>query len=87
MLRERQRTKIKSGKVLMPQRTNHAPRGKVRITVQGSRLPYIAIQGQAAAYIPWISGSYSNVVGLPLYETAQLLAACADGSASSIPRL
>ena len=34
MLRERQRTKIKSGKVLMPQRTNHAPRGKVRITVQ-----------------------------------------------------
>ena len=50
MLRERQRTKIKSGKVLMPQRTNHAPRGKVRITVQGNRLQYIAIQGQAALY-------------------------------------
>jgi septum formation protein len=33
-----------------------------------------AIQGRAAALIPWISGSYSNVVGLPLYETAQLLA-------------
>jgi len=33
-----------------------------------------AIQGRAAAFIPWISGSYSNVVGLPLYETAQLLA-------------
>jgi septum formation protein len=33
-----------------------------------------AIQGQAAALIPWVSGSYSNVVGLPLYETAQLLA-------------
>jgi septum formation protein len=33
-----------------------------------------AIQGLAAALIPWISGSYSNVVGLPLYETAQLLA-------------
>jgi septum formation protein len=32
-----------------------------------------AIQGRAAALIPWISGSYSNVVGLPLYETAQLL--------------
>ena len=32
-----------------------------------------AIQGSAAALIPWISGSYSNVVGLPLYETAQLL--------------
>ena len=33
-----------------------------------------AIQGCAAAFIPWISGSYSNVVGLPLHETAQLLA-------------
>jgi nucleoside triphosphate pyrophosphatase len=33
-----------------------------------------AIQGRAAALIPWLSGSYSNVVGLPLYETAQLLA-------------
>jgi len=34
-----------------------------------------AIQGRAAALIPWIEGSYSNVVGLPLYETAQLLRA------------
>ncbi len=32
-----------------------------------------AIQGKAAAFIDFISGSYSNVVGLPLYETASLL--------------
>jgi len=32
-----------------------------------------AIQGKAAAFIPFVSGSYSNVVGLPLFETAQLL--------------
>ena len=32
-----------------------------------------AIQGIAARYIPRIDGSYSNVVGLPLHETAQLL--------------
>ncbi len=32
-----------------------------------------AIQGRAAAFISKISGSYSNVVGLPLYETAALL--------------
>lgn len=32
-----------------------------------------AIQGQAASVIRFISGSYSNVVGLPLFETAQLL--------------
>lgn len=33
-----------------------------------------AIQGRAAALISWVCGSYSNVVGLPLFETAQLLA-------------
>jgi septum formation protein len=32
-----------------------------------------AIQGHAAAFIRFLSGSYSNVVGLPLFETAQLL--------------
>lgn len=32
-----------------------------------------AIQGIAAQFIPRIEGSYTNVVGLPLYETAQLL--------------
>jgi septum formation protein len=32
-----------------------------------------AIQGRAAAFAPWIGGSYSNIVGLPLYETAALL--------------
>lgn len=34
-----------------------------------------AIQGIAAQYIPRIDGSYSNVVGLPLHETIQLLKA------------
>ena len=34
-----------------------------------------AIQGAAAAFIPWISGSFSGIVGLPLAETAALLAA------------
>ncbi len=32
-----------------------------------------AVQGHAAAYIRALSGSYSAVVGLPLFETAQLL--------------
>ncbi len=32
-----------------------------------------AIQGRAAAHIRFLSGSYSNVVGLPLFETASLL--------------
>ena len=33
-----------------------------------------AIQGLAAAYVSWVAGSYSNVVGLPLSETYKLLA-------------
>ncbi len=32
-----------------------------------------AIQGPAGAFIPWIQGSYTGVVGLPLAETAALL--------------
>jgi septum formation protein len=33
-----------------------------------------AIQGRAAAFIPEILGSYTGVMGLPLFETANLLA-------------
>jgi len=32
-----------------------------------------AIQGRAARFVDFISGSYSNVVGLPLFETVKLL--------------
>ncbi len=35
-----------------------------------------AIQGRAAVFVRFISGSYSNVVGLPLAETFQLLRSC-----------
>ncbi|MEM9431601.1 MAG: Maf family protein [Pseudomonadota bacterium] len=34
-----------------------------------------AIQGLGGAFVPWISGSYSSVVGLPLTETCGLLSA------------
>lgn len=33
-----------------------------------------AIQGRAGAFVSRLEGSYSGVMGLPLYETAQLLA-------------
>lgn len=33
-----------------------------------------AIQGRAGAFVAWIRGSYSSVVGLPLAETATILA-------------
>lgn len=34
-----------------------------------------AIQGPAGAFIPWISGSFTAIVGLPVTETANLLRA------------
>lgn len=34
-----------------------------------------AIHGPAGAFFPWISGSHSAIVGLPMVETAQLLQA------------
>jgi septum formation protein len=33
------------------------------------------IQGLAGAFVPWISGSFTGIVGLPLAETAGLLTA------------
>lgn len=33
------------------------------------------IQGMAGAFIPWISGSYSGIMGLPLADVSALLAA------------
>jgi septum formation protein len=43
------------------------------------------IQGPAGALIPWISGSFTAIVGLPLAETANLLQAAGyplDGGAA-----
>ena len=34
-----------------------------------------AIQGPAGAFVPWVSGSFTAIVGLPLAETANLLVA------------
>jgi septum formation protein len=35
-----------------------------------------AIQGRAAVFVRAIAGSYSGIMGLPLYETAELLRRC-----------
>lgn len=41
-----------------------------------------AIQGPAGAFIPWISGSFTAVMGLPVHETARLLSAAGIEAAS-----
>jgi septum formation protein len=33
-----------------------------------------AVQGRAAAFVEWIGGDYTNVVGLPLSLTGRMLA-------------
>jgi septum formation protein len=43
-----------------------------------------AIQGLAARYIRAIGGSYSNIVGLPLFETVSLLAGLGYAPARSL---
>jgi len=45
-----------------------------------------AIQGLAARFVRFLEGSYSNVVGLPLHETAQLLAGHGYAPARRLPR-
>lgn len=44
-----------------------------------------AIQGRFAALVKSINGSYSNVVGLPLYETATMLRAAGFFTSASSP--
>jgi septum formation protein len=39
-----------------------------------------AIQGRAALLIPFASGSYSSIIGLPLYETVHLLKGLGHGA-------
>ena len=51
------------------------PTNGAETTVQAS-MPYrvqVQINGAAAAFVRFMSGSFSGVVGLPLFETAQML--------------
>jgi septum formation protein len=42
-----------------------------------------AIQGLASRFIPFIEGSYTNVVGLPVATVAELVSRLASGGESS----
>lgn len=54
--------------------TDHAVRRYAMTGEPLDKAGAYAIQGHAAAFIEKIDGSYSGVMGLPLYETAELLA-------------
>ncbi len=44
-----------------------------------------AIQGRAGAFVERLEGSYSGVMGLPLFETAQLLAKHTQATPAGMP--
>jgi len=52
-------------------------RAQIRRYVEGGeplgKAGAYGIQGAAAAFVEHISGSYSGIMGLPMFETAQLL--------------
>ena len=67
------------GQAASASRVRFAPLGEADIAAyvasgewQGKAGGY-AVQGRAAGFIAHISGSYSGIMGLPLFETAQLL--------------
>lgn len=45
-----------------------------------------AIQGRAAVFVSHLEGSYSGVMGLPLYETAELLRDLGVAVAGALPQ-
>lgn len=70
---------VKTGFALSESRVTFARLSKADIAAFiGTDEPFgkagaYGVQGKAAAFIPNLSGSYSGIMGLPLFETAQLL--------------
>ena len=61
-------TAVAFQRLTAPQIGDYVARGEWRGKAGG-----YAIQGRAECFVRFLSGSHSNVVGLPLFETAQLL--------------
>ncbi len=66
--------KVVSTKVQFAQLSEKQIRAYIQTGEPMDKAGAYGIQGKAAVFIESIQGSYSNVVGLPLCETAQLLA-------------
>lgn len=69
------RTALSKTRVTMARMSDADLEGYRRTGEPADKAGGYAIQGRAAAFIERIDGSYSGVVGLPLYEVAQLLTA------------
>ena len=69
----RARTKISETKVRFKRFSNEDVETYLRSGEWRGKAGGYAIQGRAEAFVRFISGSHSGVVGLPLYETLSLL--------------
>ena len=66
-------TKVVSSRVVMRRLSEDDIQSYLALGEWQGKAGGYAIQGRAAAFISSIVGSYSNIVGLPLFETANLL--------------
>lgn len=78
------RSRLSVSDVAFRQLTDEEIRAYWRSGEPADKAGAYAVQGLAARFIERIAGSYSGIVGLPLYETAQLLQAHAIHTARHI---
>jgi len=74
-LGERVETRLSVSKVTFAKLSEERIRRYILTNEQLDKAGAYSIQGYAAAFIPHIDGSYSGVMGLPLFETSELLQA------------
>lgn len=70
---ERRRTALSVSHVRFARLTDDQVKAYVASGEPLGKAGAYGIQGRAAAFVEYMSGSYSGIMGLPLYETAQLL--------------
>lgn len=70
---ERIRTRVVISRVRMKRLSPEEIEGYLATGDWQGKAGGYAIQGPAAAFVPWIEGSFTAIVGLPLAETATLL--------------
>jgi len=71
---ERVWSRVVDSRVRMKQLTGSEIDGYIATGDWRGKAGAYGIQGPAGAFVPWISGSYTAIVGLPLAETATMLA-------------
>ncbi len=75
IFQERHETRLSATEVVFATLTEQDIRRYIASGESSGKTGAYGIQGKAAVFVSRLSGSYSGVMGLPLFETAQLLTA------------